>query len=429
MVHFGRILTKTGQNNFIRLICITGTTAVTFRHLVTDSLAKSQLNEQLVSVHLFSRHGARTPLYLVNGLEEAEYNADLLQPYVKAPYVLKDLDNQEFNDHMSHWDKLNFMNKLKGGAGRGQLTKVGEKQVFELGRRVRNKYMNEIGFLKPDYNPVEFYSRSSHFRRTINSAKSFLAGVFNKSHDEVQEIPFIINVNDLTTDYIFPNSLDCSYYSKMHQYMHQLEFFKKNKTYMEDLKKLNKKIFNTDDEKSITFTRFRDDMIARHIHDLPVPEHLETEFERSHSLASKELSALSKHSLKISCGRLLHHVMNNLNDMTKKDTSNHTDFFKFRYYSVHDTTLNALMHSFEIIDEDTEVWPPFAADVVIELWKDVDAETNNNEYFVRVFYCDGPMKFKNDKFKCKLSDFIEILKRHETSQDHYNHLCSKAFEE
>lgn len=50
--------------------------------------------------------------------------------------------------------------------------------------------------------------------------------------------------------------------------MHQLEFFKKNKTYIEDLKKLNKKIFNTDDEKSITFTRFRDDMIARHVNSL-----------------------------------------------------------------------------------------------------------------------------------------------------------------
>lgn len=46
------------------------------------------------------------------------------------------------------------------------------------------------------------------------------------------------------------------------------------------------------------------------------------------------------------------------------------------------------MNSFEIIDEDTEVWPPFAADVVIELWKAVDAETNSNEYFVRVLYCD-----------------------------------------
>jgi hypothetical protein len=41
---------------------------------------------------------------------------------------------------------------------------------------------------------------------------------------------------------------------------------------------LNAKV--TKDEKSpfITFTKFRDDMIARQIHDLPVPDHFDNEF-------------------------------------------------------------------------------------------------------------------------------------------------------
>jgi lysophosphatidic acid phosphatase type 6 len=151
------ILKKNSHSTVIKLICITGTTAVTIRHLAADSFAKSQsLNEKLVSVHLFSRHGARTPLYLVNGIEEAEYNSELLEPYVKAPYVLKDLNNRDFRSYMSHWDKLNFENKLKGGAGRGQLTTVGEKQLFELGRRVQKRYVEELKFLSPDYDPSVF---------------------------------------------------------------------------------------------------------------------------------------------------------------------------------------------------------------------------------------------------------------------------------
>lgn len=56
---------------------------------------------------------------------------------------------------------------------------------------------------------------------------------------------------------------------------------------------------------------------------------------------------------------------------------------KFRYYSVHDTTLNALLNAFEMIDEDSQQWPPFAADVIIELWK----EESQPEYFVKFFYC------------------------------------------
>ena len=74
MIQFTRIFSKNPKRGIIKCICITGTTALTIRHLVTDSFAKTQsLNEKLVSVHLFSRHGARTPLYLVNGIEEVRY--------------------------------------------------------------------------------------------------------------------------------------------------------------------------------------------------------------------------------------------------------------------------------------------------------------------------------------------------------------------
>lgn len=70
MIQFNRIFNN-NQANIIKLICITGSTAVTIRHLTTDTLAKTpSINEKLINVHLFSRHGARTPLYLVSGIEE-----------------------------------------------------------------------------------------------------------------------------------------------------------------------------------------------------------------------------------------------------------------------------------------------------------------------------------------------------------------------
>ncbi len=75
----------------------------------------------------------------------------MLEPYVKAKYKLKTLDNQEFEDIISYYDHLNYNNKLKGGAGRGQLTKVGEKQMFELGRKIREKYVNKLNFISPYY--------------------------------------------------------------------------------------------------------------------------------------------------------------------------------------------------------------------------------------------------------------------------------------
>lgn len=43
----------------------------------------------------------------------------------------------------------------KGNVGRGQLTSVGEQQMFDLGRVVRKKYLEELKFLSPEYDPNE----------------------------------------------------------------------------------------------------------------------------------------------------------------------------------------------------------------------------------------------------------------------------------
>ncbi len=108
-------------------------------------------------------------------------------------------------------------------------------------------------------------SRSSHFRRTINSAKCFLAGVFNKEHDQVQKVPFVINVDDLNTDYIFPNSMNCSYYSQMHKFISKLDLFSKDKIYIKHLEELNAKVPKSEKENFMTFTKLRDDLIAREV--------------------------------------------------------------------------------------------------------------------------------------------------------------------
>jgi hypothetical protein len=44
---------------------------------------------------------------------------------------------------------------FKGGCPIGQLTTVGSEQMFNLGRRIREKYINEMGFLSSKYDPNE----------------------------------------------------------------------------------------------------------------------------------------------------------------------------------------------------------------------------------------------------------------------------------
>ena len=70
---------------------------------------------------------------------------------------------------------------LKGGAYHGQLTFVGEQQLFDLGCRLRERYVNELKFLSQNYDPNEISVRRTNVKRCINSAKCLLAGLYLNS--------------------------------------------------------------------------------------------------------------------------------------------------------------------------------------------------------------------------------------------------------
>ncbi len=86
-------------------------------------------------------------------------------------------------------------------------------------------------------------------------------------------------------------------------------------------------------------------------------------------------------NLNLYFGQFLNLIKTNLQQCVRNDLSN-TDSHKLHYYSAHDTTLNGILMSLDLIDENTHVWPPFAANITVELWKD---ESNN--YFIRFYYC------------------------------------------
>lgn len=69
--------------------------------------------------------------------------------------------------------------------GVGALTAVGERAHFELGRRLRKRYVDS-GFLPFSFSAKDIYLRSTTIDRTLMSAYSQMAGMFPAGTGQVR---------------------------------------------------------------------------------------------------------------------------------------------------------------------------------------------------------------------------------------------------
>ena len=64
---------------------------------------------------------------------------------------------------------------------------------------------------------------------------------------------------------------------------------------------------------------------------------------------------------------------------------------KFHYLSAHDSTINAILVALNVDQKQLYTWPPFAADIVIELWKKTKESSSSetvDDYFIQAHYCN-----------------------------------------
>ena len=83
---------------------------------------------------------------------------------------------------LKHWDVL------------GELTTTGMDQLYNLGKKLRDRYIT-TGLLSSEYNSHEVYVRASDHGRTLMSANSLLLGMYPNSDDTT------IRFNTLPTTY------------------------------------------------------------------------------------------------------------------------------------------------------------------------------------------------------------------------------------
>ncbi|KAL0249441.1 hypothetical protein GEMRC1_004673 [Eukaryota sp. GEM-RC1] len=114
--------------------------------------------------------------------------------------------------------------------------------------------------------------------------------------------------------------------------------------------------------------------------------------------------------LSLSLGQWFHELLNSIKDQFSGKSN-----VRYTVLSGHDTTVAPLLMLLQVGDKE---WPPYAANVAIELWR------ISNEPFVRIVYNGQPskMKFCSAMF-CPLDEFSNRVSKFSLSSEQWKAQC------
>uniref|UniRef100_A0A673KK06 Lysophosphatidic acid phosphatase type 6-like n=1 Tax=Sinocyclocheilus rhinocerous TaxID=307959 RepID=A0A673KK06_9TELE len=336
---------------------------------------------ELKLIQVLFRHGARTPLKSIPDVLEAQWVPQLLvaPAHTEIDYMVTDLQGgprppAPVED--SYRAKI-----LTGGTYPGQLTTLGMQQLYDLGVRLRKKYIQEEPFLTPSFNPKEVYIRSTNIVRTIESAKCLVAGLFQQEQAGVVSILTDKAENEI----LYPNYHGCKLLKRL--IGHRWGDSSTLPDIAADLQSIQRAL-GVDPHQHLDFILIRDDMVARESHGLPLPTALEN-----------WRSIVEQRAVDMIC-----HIY----EPSKR---------KLFLYSVHDTTLMPCLMALGVFDMK---WPPYAADITLELYQ----HRQTNQHYVKVSYIGQDQKIPGcSDVYCPLHEFKEALAVYALPDERYHTLC------
>ncbi|XP_023271649.1 lysophosphatidic acid phosphatase type 6 [Seriola lalandi dorsalis] len=370
---------------------------------------------KLKLVQVLFRHGARTPLKSIPDVMEVQWVPTLLEPpaHTHINYVVTDLHGGP--RPTAPVEDSYRRNILTGGTFPGQLTTVGMQQLYELGKRLRRRYVEEIPFLNPTFSPAEVYVRSTNIVRTIESAKCLIAGLFQQKQKEIVHIL----TTEAESEILYPNYHGCKLLKILGS--HRWAESSTLPDIAADLQRIQDAL-GIAAHQHVDFILIRDDMVARETHGLPCPPVLDTWRNKVEKRAVDMICHIyepsKRENLQLSVGPLLHILLANI-DEKLQDTSSESKR-KLFLYSAHDTSLIPCLMALGIFDMR---WPPYAADITLELHQ----HQQTNEAFVKVSYIGQDQLIPGcSGVYCPLQEFKQALSGYTLSSELYHSLCNNT---
>ena len=299
----------------------------------------------------------------------------------------------------------------KGGIG--ELTPHGMRQEFDLGSKMRKRYVDELKLLSADYVNNSVYVRCTDFNRTIMSAESFLYGLYPlgsgplmNSSDEpalpkkFQPIPVRTLPKDQDYLLLAKDNYEKEFEKRALEYLNNdKEWNDKNRELQDKFKiwgeKFDVQVHNLTDMISIG-----DNLNVRLKNNISLPKGVTKDEAEEIIHLSQWAQAQRYKSINIS-GVLAKVLLKQIAENMKLAIEN-KNINNYVLYSAHDSTVMPVMSA---MGAALDFCPPYASHIDFELYK------NDDKYFVSVRYNDKTLYLKKDMESIPFDEFNVLVNK------------------
>lgn len=387
---------------------------------------------KLILVQAIFRHGERAPVRV--RLENAgiHRHLNLCNHVSKFQAAVK----RVAKDGTSQWGVLPYNRIIEETGDRGQavlaapassagtcllgeLTDKGRATTVHLGERLRDLYINRLGFAHDIQSPREIYLRSSPMPRALESLQQVYSGLFpSGSLPSALDGPVDIRQRNFTEENLFPNEGMCPKLRKLSE-----EYADKAATewnpilagrttdilgkYVDSPVKVNGNPRLSGLMDTINATRGNDLPMNS---DLMDAEMLDT---MHRAVVSEWFGGYLADETyrRLGAGRILRDFKDQIVERTRGGV------LKFALYGAHDTTLGAILASIGAFDGE---WPRFTSHIALETFEQQRPGGSgllgffkSQHHFVRIRYNDRvvPVTGCRDPKLCTLDEFVRLVEK------------------
>uniref|UniRef100_A0AC35F249 Uncharacterized protein n=1 Tax=Panagrolaimus sp. PS1159 TaxID=55785 RepID=A0AC35F249_9BILA len=319
----------------------------------------------------------------------------------------------------------------------------GMQQHFEQGIKLRDRYVNQYNLFSAEYKDYNVYVRSTDVNRTLVSAYSQLAGFYADSSSTYPSsnglwpthwTPVPVHTVEESTDHLLNSSPYCP---RMSQIEEELKLKPRFVAFMQSQQPLLQNIAKNTGIKSNDFSsyastsKFYASTRIEKFYNLTLPawitDSLWEQYVNGKYMGDDYLygnagfgETENSELIMLKGGLLLKTMISNMDLVLANRTKT-----KYFMYSAHDTTINAFLRALQakqdILGYTT---PDYAAVVLIELWKNGNAEPYIKARYIRnvasqpepitkfIYGCKGEDNCSLNDFKIRSQNFIpdDIIK-------------------